>query len=108
MATPADSWSLRFNAYGALCVTAAIFSAFFFGMAITAWHNDSNSFNALLETIKSLVMLAAGFWLGSSNSKRQQDEALTESTIKKDETIAAQSVALATSVPVKPEPPKEP
>lgn len=97
---PSDAWSRRFNAYGALGVTSAIFGAFFFGMAITAWHNDTQSFNALLETVKTLVILAAGFWLGSSNSKRQQDEVLAASTIKKDETIAAQGVALATSTPV--------
>lgn len=97
----ADSdWSKRFNAYGALAVTAAIFAAFFYGMAVTAWRNDTQSFGTLMETVKTLLILAAGFWLGSSNSKRQQDEVLAATTIKQNETIAAQGVALATSAPV--------
>lgn len=83
-----ETWSQRFNAYGALGVTACIFGMFFFGMAVTAWQQDGQSFNNMLETVKSLVMIGGGYWLGSSNEGR-----------KKTDVIAAQSAALATSVP---------
>ena len=64
-----------FNSYGALLVTVIIFALFYLHPAD--------------DTTKALAMLAAGFWLGSSNSSQ-----------KKDDTITAAQQALATSAPV--------
>lgn len=86
-----DAWSKRFNAYGALAVTGATFFLLFVGMMIAAWWRDQQLFNGAMETVKALVMVAAGFWIGSSNSSQRKDEALADA-----------SKALAVSAPVPP------
>jgi hypothetical protein len=87
-AAPVEAWGRRFNAYGAMFVTATIFLLMLIGLAIAAWWRDAQLFNGLMETVKALVMVAAGFWIGSSNSSQ-----------KKDDTLAATAAALATSTP---------
>lgn len=86
---PAPTWGEKLSGKGALAVTGAIFALLFMGMAVTAWRSDQQGFANLLETVKALSLLAAGFWLGSSRGSQ-----------KKDETIAAANAALATSAPV--------
>jgi hypothetical protein len=85
---PVDYWSKRFNAYGAMFVTVAVFTLLAAGMGISVWEKDTQLFNGLMETVKALVMVAAGYWIGSSNSSQ-----------RKDETISQQSAALAVSMP---------
>lgn len=93
-----DAWGKRFNAYGAMFVTAIVFLLMLIGLCIAAWWKDQQLFNGLMETVKALVMVAAGYWIGSSNSSQ-----------KKDETIAATTAALAiSSPPVPPAPPANP
>jgi hypothetical protein len=87
-AAPTETWGVRFNAYGAMFVTATIFLLMLIGLSIAAWWRDTQLFNGLMETVKALVMVAAGFWIGSSNSSQ-----------KKDDTLAATAAALATSTP---------
>ena len=70
-----------------------IFFLLFMGMAVSAWHADSQAFNNLMETVKALAMVAAGYWIGSSNSNQ-----------RKDETVAAATAALAVSTPPQPIP----
>lgn len=57
-----DTWSQRFNAYGALIVTAIIFGLF-------ATHASD-------DTMKALAMLAGSYWLGSSNSSQKKDDTI--------------------------------
>lgn len=86
--TADDTWARRFNAYGAMFVTATVFLLMLMGLCIAAWWHDQQLFNGLMETVKALVMVAAGYWIGSSNSSQ-----------KKDDTLAATAAALADSAP---------
>lgn len=88
---PDHEWNKRFSAYGAMAVTASIFFLLFVGMMIAAWWRDQQLFNGAMETVKALVMVAAGYWLGSSKSGQQKDDALADA-----------SKALATSSPLPP------
>ena len=84
-----DSWAKRFGAWGSLFVTAVIFGLLAMGLVISSGAADPPiAFTNLMETIKALSMVAAGFWLGSSSSSQ-----------KKDDTIAAGTAALAVSTP---------
>src|SRR6185312_2709271 len=87
--TNLDSWTRRINVYGAIGVTIVVFGMFLFGMAVTAHSSDQTSFNNLLETTKALVMVAAGYWIGTSHN-----------STKKDDIIAHNAEMLASSVPV--------
>lgn len=69
-----DTWAKQFNSWGALIVSFAI-------LALYATHTSD-------DTMKALVMVVGGYWLGSSNSSQ-----------KKDDTLAANSIALAGSTP---------
>ena len=89
-----DTWAKRFSAWGALFVTVAIFALLTVCLVIAArTPAPTPAFIGLQEVVKALAMLAAGYWLGSSNSSQ-----------KKDETSAAANTvamnALANSVPV--------
>ncbi len=87
-----DSWAKRFGAWGSLFVTAVIFALLTVGLVLSARTSDPTlAFSNLMETIKNLAMVAAGFWLGSSNSGQ-----------KKDDTISEATAALAVSAPVVP------
>jgi len=89
-ASDPDTWAKRFSGYGSLFVTVCIFALFFICLLVPAPEGTAD----LKETVKALAMVAAGFWLGSSNSSQ-----------KKDATNAALGAALATSTPtVSPEP----
>jgi len=91
-AAAGSTWSSRFNAFGALVVTVFIFALFGAGLYLAAKNAAlPPTASNLLETVKALAMVAAGYWLGSSNSSQ-----------KKDDTIAASSAALATSAPIEP------
>jgi hypothetical protein len=82
----------RWGRAGALFVTVAIFALFAAGLYLSsAMPNLPSPASNLLETVKALAMVAAGFWLGSSSG-----------SAKKDDTIAASNVALSNSAPVAP------
>jgi hypothetical protein len=84
-----DSWAKRFGAWGALFVTLVVFGLYGGGLAISALKPDlPPSFGNLMETVKTLAVLCAGFWVGSSNSSQ-----------KKDDTISQGTAALAVSTP---------
>ena len=78
----------RRGTQGALFVTACVFVALFAALGVTAWNNDTQAFSGLIETVKSLTMVAGGYWLGSSVS-----------SARKDQTIADANQALAVSTP---------
>jgi hypothetical protein len=88
--SPSDQVGWRFNALGALFVTISVFLLLGGGLAVSALHADTQAFNNLMETVKALAMVAAGYWIGSSNSSQS-----------KDATIAA----IAAPPPVEPVPP---
>jgi hypothetical protein len=71
--SPTDQVGWRFNALGALFVTVMVFLFLGGGLAVTAWNKDTQGFNQLMETVKALVMVAAGYWIGSSNSSQNKD-----------------------------------
>jgi hypothetical protein len=85
-----NSWAKRFSAYGALFVTVVVFILLGMGLLFSYWSKTEPnvSFTNLMETIKTLAVLAAGYWVGSSNSSQ-----------KKDETIAKGSSPVATLPP---------
>lgn len=106
-----DLWTRRFTAWGSMVVTVSIFVLLAYDLIATSRLEDKQAFNGLNETIKAMAMIAVGFWLGSSNSKQKQDDAVAASSIKKDEaltatalkaneTIASALPALAASTPV--------
>lgn len=83
-------WAKRFGSWGALLVTAAVFGLFYLGLIVSARSPEPPAaFTNLMETIKALALLVVGYWVGSSNSSQ-----------KKDETIAKSAEALAVSAPV--------
>ncbi len=86
-----SSWAKRFNSYGALFVTIIVFLLLGMGLIFSYWSktDPSQSFGNLMETIKALAMVCAGYWVGSSNSSQ-----------KKDEVLASSAAALANSIPV--------
>jgi hypothetical protein len=87
-----DIWAKRFGAYGALFVTVIIFLLLALGLVFSYRVADPPpAFSNLMETIKALAMMGAAYWLGSSNSSQ-----------KKDDTIAKNAEALAVSAPVVP------
>ncbi len=97
-----DVWSRRFSAWGSMLVTASIFLLLGYVLVVTSRIDDKQAFNGLSETIKAMAMISVGFWLGSSNSKQQQDESLAANVIEQNKTIATTAAALATSAPVAP------
>lgn len=86
-----DTWAKRFSAWGALFVTISVFSLLGMGLVFSYWANTDppQAFSNLMETIKALAMVCAGYWVGSSNSSQ-----------KKDEVLASNAVALANSTPI--------
>ncbi len=92
--SPTDQVGWRFNALGALFVTVSVFLLLGGGLAVTALHADAQAFNNLMETVKALAMVAAGYWIGSSNSSQN-----------KDATIAAIATPPAAAEPLVPAPP---
>jgi hypothetical protein len=80
-------------------VTATVFLLMLIGLSTAAWWHDSQLFNGLMETVKALVMVAAGFWIGSSNSSQKKDEAAAADSLKKTEALAA-SAPVAPVAPV--------
>lgn len=73
-----DTWSKRFNSWGAMFVTVAVFVLLFLGMLIAARMTEPPAaFTNLMETVKALAMVCAGYWVGSSNSSQKKDEALS-------------------------------
>ena len=89
-----DALGWRFNALGALFVTVSVFVLLGAGLAVSALHTDTQAFNNLMETVKALAMVAAGYWIGSSNSSQS-----------KDATIAAIATPPVVSAPPAPPPP---
>jgi hypothetical protein len=83
-----DLWFRRITVYGAIGVTVSVFVLFLYGMIVASGFSEPSAFNALLETIKNLVMVASGYWLGSSFNSS-----------KKDDMLARNSEMLAKSVP---------
>jgi hypothetical protein len=70
----------RRGTQGALFVTACVFGALFAAMGVTAWNKDTQSFGGLIETVKSLTMVAGGYWLGSSVSSARKDQTISDAT----------------------------
>lgn len=68
-----DQVGWRFNALGALFVTVSVFLLLGGGLVETAISKDTQAFNNLMETVKALAMVAAGYWIGSSNSSQNKD-----------------------------------
>lgn len=73
----AVSWATKVKDLGAIAVTAAVIALY------ATMPTD--------DTLKNLMILVVGYWVGSSNSSN-----------KKDETIAASTAALAVSAPAVP------
>ena len=86
-----DTWAKRFSAWGALFVTVSVFSLLGMGLVFSYWAKSDppQAFSNLMETIKALAMVCAGYWVGSSNSSQ-----------KKDDVLANNAAALANSVPI--------
>lgn len=109
-AAPADLWSRRFTAWGSLVVTFLVFALLVYVVVVASRFTDVQTFNGLVELIKNMSIAVLGFWVGSSNAKQRQDEAVVASAMKKDDALAATAVkanetiasaipALATSIP---------
>jgi len=109
-ASPADLWSRRFTAWGSLVVTFLVFALLVYVVIVASRFPDVQTFNGLVELIKNMSIAVLGFWVGSSNAKQRQDEAVTASAMKKDEALTATAIkanetiasaipALATSIP---------
>jgi hypothetical protein len=79
-----DAWSRRFSTIGAMFVTAMIFLLFAACMAVAYLWEDKQAFNGLSETVKALVMVAAGFWIGSSSGSKQQSEVIAAKLAQPD------------------------
>src|ERR1700693_5206495 len=76
-----DSWAKRFGAWGALFVTFVVFGLYAAGLALSGMKPDlPPAFGNLMETIKTLAVLCAGFWVGSSNSSQQKDDTISQGT----------------------------
>lgn len=71
-----DVWSRKISVLGALFVTVMSFGLLAAGMGATFVWEDKQSFNNLMATIQNLTFVAAGFWLGSSLSAKQQTEVI--------------------------------
>lgn len=71
-----DTWGKRVNAFGAMFVTATVFVMLCSGLAVAVWWDDKQLFANLMETVKALVMVAAGFWVGSSSNSQKKDETI--------------------------------
>lgn len=97
--SPADLWSHRFAAWGSLAVTLLVFSLLVYVVIATSRFTDVQTFNGLVETIKNMSIAVLGYWVGNSNAKQRQDDALASTAVKQTETNAAAITALATSVP---------
>ena len=88
-----DSWAKRFSAWGALFVTFSIFGLLGYSLYVSgARETLPPAFATLTETVKALALLAAGFWLGSSNSSQRKDDTNAEAS-------AQALTALSNSVP---------
>lgn len=96
-----DTWAKRFNAYGAMFVTSSVFFLMLLGLSIAAWWKDTQMFNGLMETVKALVMVAAGYWIGSSNSSQKKDDTIAANT----KALAAGATPTITTTVVEPGPP---
>jgi hypothetical protein len=89
-----DTWAKRFREWGALLITAAIYGMFFYSLYKSATLKEPPpAFTQMLEVIKSLALLAAGYWLGSSAQGQRNQDATAVATAKAMD-------ALAVSVPV--------
>ncbi len=100
-----DTWGKRFNSYGALVVTIFIFGLFYLGLILSAKYADLPApASNLLETVKALAMIAAGFWLGSSMSSQKKDDANTATTTAAMAAIAGAPAPVTTTITTPPPP----
>lgn len=65
-------------------VTVAIFLLFFACMVVAYWWEDKQAFNGLSETVKALIMVAVGYWIGSSSGSKQQSETIAAKLAQPD------------------------
>jgi hypothetical protein len=77
------AWATKVKDLGALAVTAAVVALY------ATFPAD--------DTLKNILIMVVSYWVGSSNSSS-----------KKDDTIATSTAALAVSVPVVPADPPKP
>ncbi len=75
----AASWATKVKDLGALAITAAVVALY------ATFPAD--------DTLKNILIMVVSYWVGSSNSSS-----------KKDDTIATSTAALATSTPAEPKP----
>lgn len=85
-------WVLPALAWFVLAVFAGIAAASFFT-------DDTTLRTQTANTWANLAIAVVAYWYGSSAGKSRTDEALAATSIKANETIAAQSNALASSTP---------
>jgi len=64
--------------------------------------NDATLRTQTANTWSNLAIAVVAYWYGSSAGSSKKDDALAATSIKANETIAAQGAALATSAPVPP------
>lgn len=81
---PVDAWSRRFGTLGAMFVTVMIFILFVACMMVAWWWEDKQAFNGLSETVKALIMVAVGYWIGSSSGSKQQSEVIAAKLAQPD------------------------
>jgi hypothetical protein len=70
------------------------------GFYLAVWHADSDIFKMMLGTVIGTSLSPAINWyFGSSSGSAMKDEALSKTATAQNQTLAAQSAALAASVP---------
>lgn len=93
--TPIDGypwWVLPALAWFVLLIFAGVAAASFMT-------NDATLRTQAASTWSNLAIAVVAYWYGSSAGSSKKDDALTATSIKQNETIAAQGAALATATP---------
>ncbi len=86
-------------------LTALAMVVFVIGLGLAYMLPEQTLFNVALGAAIGMATTAMNFWFGSSKSSQDKDATMAASTAKKDDTIQANSAALAVSAPVNGAPP---
>jgi uncharacterized membrane protein YccC len=80
-------------------LTAMTLIVFVVGLGLAYMLPEQTLFNVALGAAIGMATTSVNFWFGSSKSSQDKDSVLATSAAKKDDTIAANSAALAVSAP---------
>jgi hypothetical protein len=102
---PSDNFGMQQQPWWMLPSFGYIAAAIYvIALGLSFLREDKTLFSVMCGASIGFVNAPYNFFFGSSASSARKDDALAATSIKQNETIAAQGVALATSMPVKQEP----